>query len=116
DDSEMPAEPEVHAVAEGASATPPHGDALADAAEPARDGRAPAARAETGDDGGARAVEEDLDELAATAAERDEYLALAQRTQADYENYRKRMARDAAAAEGRGVARLAKELLPALDN
>ena len=52
----------------------------------------------------------------AVAAQRDEYLALAQRTQADFENYRKRMARDAAAAQERGVARLAKELLPALDN
>lgn len=48
--------------------------------------------------------------------ERDEYLALAQRTQADFENYRKRAARDLRAAEARGVARLARELLPALDN
>jgi molecular chaperone GrpE len=61
-------------------------------------------------------VEEDLDELEALAAKRDEYLALAQRTQADFENYRKRVARDAAAAAERGVAKLAKELLPALDN
>jgi molecular chaperone GrpE len=56
------------------------------------------------------------DELALTAAKRDEYLALAQRTQADFENYRKRVARDAAAAEVRGLVRLARELLPALDN
>jgi len=61
-------------------------------------------------------VEEDLDELEVLAAKRDEYLALAQRTQADFENYRKRVARDAAAAAERGVAKLAKELLPALDN
>ena len=54
--------------------------------------------------------------LTARAAERDEYLALAQRTQADFENFRKRMTRDVAAAEARGVGRLAKELLPALDN
>jgi molecular chaperone GrpE len=46
----------------------------------------------------------------------DEYLALAQRTQADFENYRKRMAREVDSAKARGVARLAKELLPALDN
>jgi molecular chaperone GrpE len=58
----------------------------------------------------------ELDELAATAAQRDSYLALAQRTQADFENYRKRVARDAAAAEVRGLVRLARELLPALDN
>jgi len=58
----------------------------------------------------------DLDELEVLAAKRDEYLALAQRTQADFENYRKRVARDAATAAERGVAKLAKELLPALDN
>jgi molecular chaperone GrpE len=72
------------------------------------------------DPGGA--IEEELDTLRAhgemvkTAAERDEYLALAQRTQADFENYRKRVARDASQAQERGVAKLAKELLPALDN
>src|SRR3954469_12930349 len=44
------------------------------------------------------------------------YLALAQRTQADFENYRKRMARENAAALDRGVGKLAKELLPALDH
>jgi molecular chaperone GrpE len=58
----------------------------------------------------------DLEELRARAAERDEYLALAQRTRADLENYRKRVVRDAAAAESRAVARLVRELLPALDN
>jgi molecular chaperone GrpE len=59
---------------------------------------------------------EDVDELTAVAAKRDEYLALAQRTQADFENYRKRVAREAGIAEGRGLTRLARELLPALDN
>jgi molecular chaperone GrpE len=58
----------------------------------------------------------ELAELAAKAAQRDEYLALAQRTQADFENYRKRVARDGGAAETRGLVRLARELLPALDN
>ena len=48
--------------------------------------------------------------------ERDKYLALAQRTQADFENYRKRMTRENAAAKDRGVASVAKELLPALDH
>jgi molecular chaperone GrpE len=70
-----------------------------------------------GDGGGdAGALEGDLDELVRTAAERDEYLALAQRTQADFENYRKRVARESALAQERGVAKLAKELLGALDN
>jgi molecular chaperone GrpE len=69
-----------------------------------------------GMDDDAEAIEGDLDEMVKTAAERDHYLALAQRTQADFENYRKRVARDAAQAQDRGVAKLAKELLPALDN
>jgi molecular chaperone GrpE len=64
----------------------------------------------------AERVEEDLDELRTRAAERDEYLALAQRTQADFENYRKRVARDAAVARDKGVKQVVSELLPALDN
>ena len=61
-------------------------------------------------------VEQDLDELLTEAqAERDEYLALAQRTQADFENYRKRMGREVGAAENRGIAKVVKEILPALD-
>ena len=72
--------------------------------------------AETLEEQAAERVEEDLDELRARAAERDEYLALAQRTQADFENYRKRMAKETAAAQDRGVKRVVSELLPALDN
>ena len=44
------------------------------------------------------------------------YLALAQRTQADFENFRKRAAREKAEAADRGMGKLAKELLPALDH
>jgi molecular chaperone GrpE len=62
------------------------------------------------------AIEEDLEEITARAKKADEYLALAQRTKADFENYRKRAARETAAAQERGVAKLAKELLPAVDN
>jgi molecular chaperone GrpE len=65
---------------------------------------------------GAAKLQDDLDELGMLAAKRDEYLALAQRTQADFENYRKRVARESALAQERGVAKLAKELLPAIDN
>ena len=60
--------------------------------------------------------EEGGESEAALKAERDEYLALAQRTQADFENYRKRVAREAAEAEARGRAELARSLLPVLDN
>jgi len=49
-------------------------------------------------------------------AERDKYLDLAQRTQADFENYRKRAAKDAATAGERVKAGLVRELLPVLDN
>ena len=62
------------------------------------------------------ALEEDREEITARAKKAEEYLALAQRTKADFENYRKRAARETAAAQERGVAKLAKELLPAVDN
>src|SRR5436305_12392979 len=61
-------------------------------------------------------LEHDLEELTAKAEKADEYLELAQRTKADFENYRKRAARETAAAQERGVIKLAKELLPAVDN
>ncbi|HEY5189151.1 MAG TPA: nucleotide exchange factor GrpE, partial [Solirubrobacteraceae bacterium] len=59
---------------------------------------------------------EELEALTAKAEKADEYLQLAQRTQADFENYRKRAARDAAIAKERGATKLALELLPAVDN
>src|SRR5947199_6915791 len=48
-------------------------------------------------------VKRDLEELTAKASKADEYLALAQRTQADFENYRKRAMRESAAAQYRSV-------------
>jgi molecular chaperone GrpE len=63
------------------------------------------------------ALEGDFDALLADVKrERDEYLELAQRARADFENYRKRAAREARDAERRGKASLARELVPALDN
>jgi molecular chaperone GrpE len=67
-------------------------------------------------DAEAPAASEHAVALEQVESERDKYLALAQRTQADFENYRKRMARENAAAQDRGVAKVAKELLPALDH
>jgi len=61
-------------------------------------------------------LEHDLEELAAKADKADEYLELAQRTKADFENYRRRAAREAAAAQERGIVKLARQLLPAVDN
>jgi molecular chaperone GrpE len=63
-----------------------------------------------------RLLERDLEELTAKAEKADEYLELAKRTKADFENYRKRAAREAASAQERGIAKLARELLPAVDN
>jgi molecular chaperone GrpE len=68
------------------------------------------------DPGTGEATPPDLDELRTRAAERDEYLALAQRTRADLENYRKRATREAANAESRATVRVVRELLPAIDN
>jgi molecular chaperone GrpE len=83
---------------------------------PGEDGRAPATEHASEAKADEDALRGDVDELVAVAAQRDEYLALAQRTQADFENYRKRVAKESAAAQERGLAKLAGELLPALDN
>jgi molecular chaperone GrpE len=111
------------AAAKGEGALEPDGceqptASQAETEQPASPGAAQApgageARAREADEDALRG---DVDELVAVAAQRDEYLALAQRTQADFENYRKRVARESAAAQERGVVRLAEELLPALDN
>jgi molecular chaperone GrpE len=61
------------------------------------------------------AVEEE-DPLARAQRERDEYLDLARRAQADFENYRKRAAKEVAAAGERAKGGLVRELLPVVDN
>jgi molecular chaperone GrpE len=60
--------------------------------------------------------EEQEDSLARAERERDEYLDLARRAQADFENYRKRAAKEAAAAGERAKSGLVRELLPIVDN
>jgi molecular chaperone GrpE len=60
--------------------------------------------------------EGDDDPFARAQRERDEYLDLARRAQADFENYRKRAAREAAAAGDRAKSGLVRELLPVVDN
>ncbi|MGH2802139.1 MAG: nucleotide exchange factor GrpE [Thermoleophilaceae bacterium] len=59
---------------------------------------------------------ESEDPLARAQRERDEYLDLARRAQADFENYRKRAAREASAAGDRAKSGLVRELLPVVDN
>jgi molecular chaperone GrpE len=60
--------------------------------------------------------QEDEDPLALAQRERDEYLDLARRAQADFENFRKRAAREAVASAQRAKSGLARELLPVVDN
>ena len=82
-----------------------------------RDG---SAAAQTGADGSNGTTTDELETLraraAAAEAARDQYLALAQRTRADFENYQKRVQRDQAQEKRYSYAPLALELLPVLDN
>ena len=54
--------------------------------------------------------------LGEAEARRDEYLDLLQRTKADFENYRKRTARDQERLVAHAHERLVRELLPVLDD
>jgi molecular chaperone GrpE len=56
------------------------------------------------------------DALAAASAERDEYLDALQRLKAEFDNYRKRVARDQQELAARAHERLVKELVPVLDD
>src|SRR5919197_3299419 len=56
------------------------------------------------------------DRLADAEAKRDEYLGNLQRLAADFDNYRKRVARDQESLVARAHERLVKELLPVLDD
>ena len=57
-----------------------------------------------------------VDELAAVTQERDEYLDALQRLKAEFDNYRKRVARDQQELAARAHERLVKELVPILDD
>ena len=56
------------------------------------------------------------EKIAELEAERDSYLADLQRVAADFDNYRKRAARDQEGLVARAHERLVKELLPVLDD
>jgi molecular chaperone GrpE len=75
---------------------------------------------EAAEDQAAEQVLDDLDSLRAKLQEaeqkRDEYLYLAQRTRADFENYQKRIKRDQAEERRYAQMPLAADLLLALDN
>ncbi|SRR5258707_4060966 len=62
-------------------------------------------------------VERDFEALLAdTQKERDEYLELAKRTKADFENFRKRMSAEVQAAGLRGKGEVIREVVPVLDD
>ncbi len=101
-------------------ATPPGG---VPATEPSPDGSVVAAAPEAADapemNGEAEATEELASEIAAEITElseqRDQYRDLAQRVQADFENYRKRVQAQMRDEADRATAKLAASLLPVLD-
>jgi molecular chaperone GrpE len=61
------------------------------------------------------AVTSDIADLARAESQRDEYLEALQRLQADFENYRKRVARSADEAGDRAAGSLIQAMLPVLD-
>ncbi len=88
---------------ESSPSTPPPGESSAVGSGPGSDG--------SGE------VQADLAALLAEAeAKRDEYLDIARRTQADFENYRKRMAAEVQGAAVRGRAQVAADVVPVLDD
>ena len=61
-------------------------------------------------------VQDEVDALAAVTHERDDYLDRLQRLKAEFDNYRKRVARDQQELAARAHERLVKELVPVLDD
>lgn len=107
---ETEGQPEVEEIidAEVVSETEPEG-----AAEAAPEGPS----GESAGDAAEASVEQDLNALIEEArTQRDEYLQLAQRTKADFDNYRKRMAAESQAQIGRGRLEVAAGLIEAVDN
>ena len=96
---------EAAAAAAAADAAEASADGAGGADVPPVDAAAPGAPADAAPD-----------PVAEAEAKAQQYLDLAQRKQAEFENFRRRMNREVAQAEDRGVSRLAKELLPALDH
>jgi molecular chaperone GrpE len=100
----------------GSGSSSSRDDAAGEEPNPAPPAGGAAEQAEQGADV-AGDVEADLDTLLADVQrERDEYLELAKRTKADFENYRKRMTAETAAALQRGKAEVILGVLPVLDD
>lgn len=99
----------------GAAGAPPAGAAPdAEAGGEAAEG---AAGADAGADAGAAGRVRELEaRVAALEAEIEQERAAAQRLQADFANYRRRMLQEQQDWEARGIARFVRDLLPVVDN
>ncbi|HSZ36805.1 MAG TPA: nucleotide exchange factor GrpE, partial [Acidimicrobiales bacterium] len=106
-DEATPEEEPVFSEAEAADEEADESEADAKASASARAAAAAAAV------GGALAQE--ASHLESVARERDEYLLALQRTQADFENYRKRITRQQGEMTARAATDLVVKLLPVLD-
>jgi molecular chaperone GrpE len=69
-----------------------------------------------GEPEGSPEAETEADPLAETARQRDEYLDALQRLKAEFDNYRKRTAREQESLSLRAAERLVKQLIPILDD
>ena len=90
-------------------ATPDPVDAVVEEAALAEDAEP------SGDDAPDVTVEDIVNDLERLVAERDELLSLAQRTQADFENFRKRTMKQQADEVARASGRIIEAVLPVLD-
>jgi molecular chaperone GrpE len=75
----------------------------------------PEASVDASEEAAASEIEAIEVDLASLASERDQFKDIALRLQADFENYRKRVARDTVDEVARGTGRLVDSLLPVLD-
>jgi molecular chaperone GrpE len=117
-DPEASSETSAPAATEGAEvdgAAPPAADGSGEAEDPLGPPAGPPSGADPGFDAESASVEELITVLERATAERDEYLDALRRTQADFENYRKRSARQVAHDSARAVADLVEKVLPVLD-
>jgi molecular chaperone GrpE len=70
---------------------------------------------DTAEPDGVPTVEELIEQLELVTSQRDEFLALAQSKQAEFENYRKRMMKQQAEEVERAGSKLVEAMLPVLD-
>jgi molecular chaperone GrpE len=114
--NEQPVAPEDEAVTSRDEAGEPSGEEDPANEQELLEEQDAAQRAEPAASRTAEETVESDDPLATMQRERDEYLDLARRAQADFENYRKRAAKEAALAGQRAKSGLVRELLPVVDN